>query len=131
MIDLKQLANDRGLRTTLDESATIDPARSSRPWYWRVPCRYGFVSIHGPATLAAWTGNPKIVGKLVSIPGVRIHQRGDTEARVLFGPEILDSVVAVLQARKRRRISDSERERLASISPFLHSEAVSAAPSPV
>ena len=95
MIDLHRLAAERGYRITVDETATIDQARSSRPWLYRIPCRYGFISVHGPTTLAAWTGNPKMVGKLISVPGVHVHQRGDTEARVLFAQ--------ALPSRRRRR----------------------------
>ncbi len=121
MIDLHRLAAERGYRITVDETATIDQARSSRPWLYRIPCRYGFISVHGPTTLAAWTGNPKMVGKLISVPGVHVHQRGDTEARVLFAPFLLGDVAAILRPRKRRRpvLTDVERsarsERMKSL----------------
>ena len=128
MIDLKEQFGDR-FKITLDESATVDTDREAKLWFQRIPCNRGFISVHGPDTLAGFTNRSKIVAKLVSIPGVRVHQQGDAEARVLFGPEILEAVADVLQARRRRRVSEATRERLRGLSrqhsPFLHRDSPS------
>jgi hypothetical protein len=125
MIDLKARFG-RQYRVTLDPSAEQDPGEAERPWHYRIPCRSGFISVHGPETLAAWTDSRPMIARLVAIPGVRVHQRGDHEVRVLFGPETLDAVADLLRARKRRQVSDAERQRLRSLSeqhsPFLHRE---------
>ena len=114
MINLKDLADDR-YRTVLDESYQDDTARQSKLWYFRIPCQHGFISVHGSETLAAWTGSPRMVEKLIAIPEVEVHQRGDSEVRVLFGPDRLDDVASVLKARRKRKISEAERQRLATV----------------
>jgi hypothetical protein len=137
---LEELPAETGPRTgcfqkNCRKASLASPCRArdirQRLWFWRVPCRYEFISVHGPATLAAWTGNPKIVAKLASISGVRVHQRGDSEIRVLFRPQILDSVAELLQARRRSRptLTDEQRraksERMKSLMKRRLSDAMS------
>lgn len=108
MIDLKARFG-AVYRITLDESATIDRRRSHRPWYYRIPCKYGHSYVHGTETLGAFTDRPRVVSRLVAIPGVRIHQRGDCEASVTFPPELTAQVAQLLKARVRRRLSPERR----------------------
>jgi hypothetical protein len=110
MIDLKAQFGDR-YRITPDESSSVDTDRETRLWCHRIPCRYGFISVHGEDTLAAWTDRRGMIRRLVALEGVRLHQRGDREARVLFPPDRLDSVAGLLRARRRVRLSPEERER--------------------
>jgi hypothetical protein len=91
MIDLEALARGHGYRTELDPSARGEPL-AERPWHVRIPCWLGFISVYGPATLAAYTGRRNVVARLAAVPGVRVHQRGTTEVRVLFDPSLLDAV---------------------------------------
>ncbi len=123
MIDLKQFAGVK-YRINLDESAELDPARENRVWYWRIPCKYGFIGVHGPETLSAFTSSTRIGLKLMDLPGVKVHQQGDREVRVLFTPDCLDAVATLLQAKRRRQVSPAERERLVAMgaanSPFRH-----------
>jgi hypothetical protein len=109
MIDLRAFAGDR-YRISLDESA--DPSRESRLWYCRIPCRYGFINVHGPTTLAAYTDRRRMVPKLVAVEGVTVHQRGDSEVRVILDPSRLDAIADLHHAKRRRRLSDAERARL-------------------
>jgi hypothetical protein len=113
MIDLATIARDHGYRVELDESAADSP-RSERPWLYRVPCKFGFISVHGPETLAAFARGRLIAGKLARVPGVRVHQRGDGEIRVLFGVECLDAVAELLGVRRRTRYSPEYRAVLAA-----------------
>jgi hypothetical protein len=53
MIDVKTLAGDR-YRITLDPFAEIDTCRENRVFYYRIPAKYGFISVHGENTLAAY-----------------------------------------------------------------------------
>jgi hypothetical protein len=117
-IDLKALAGNR-YRITLDESAAGEPL-ADRPWSYRIPCKYGFISVHGPGTLAAWTGSRLKIASLAEAPGARVHQRGDREIRVLFTPDRLDEIARLLGARRRRpRLSEEHRAKLAAGSePF-------------
>ena len=86
MIDLKRLADDRGLRRSLDPTAEIDRSRESRPWLCRIPCRFGWIGVHGETVLSAFCPRPRIWPKLLAIPEVKIRQRGDRELTVVFPP---------------------------------------------
>jgi hypothetical protein len=108
MIDFEALARERGYRTGLDPSAQGEPL-AERPWHVRIPCRAGFVSVHGLETLAAYCDRPRRYPALLAIDAVRVHQRGDREIRSLFGPDRLDAVARVLGARRRRPPLSAER----------------------
>jgi hypothetical protein len=114
VIDLKARFG-RTYHVTLDPSASQDTSTEERAWHYRIPCRYGFISVHGPETLAAWTGGGRMIARLIAIPGVRVHQRGDREVRVLFGPEALPAVADLLRARRRIQLSPEERQRRAAL----------------
>ena len=114
MLDLKELAHEHGYRVGLDESARLDPARSERHWYYRIPCRRGrgFIGVHGPALLSAYAAGPTAC-RLMALDGVQVIQRGDNEARVVFPPERLPEVARVLQPFRRRRLSPEARQAAA------------------
>jgi hypothetical protein len=112
MLDLKALAEAHGFRVSLDESAEIDTGHAEKVWLWRIPAHHGFISVHGPDTLAAWSGNPRVVPRLIALPFVRIKQWGDRECRVLFDPGHLSEVAELLGAKKRRQLSESHRAKL-------------------
>jgi hypothetical protein len=114
MLDLKAFAGDR-YRITLDPSAEDDTDHESKLWCYRIPGRTlgehsSFVSVHAADTLAAWSDRPSIVRKLASLDGCRVHQRGDHEIRVLFPPGRLDEVCAIIEAKRRRRMTAEQRE---------------------
>jgi hypothetical protein len=111
MIDLKALAEGK-FRITLDESAEVDPSREERPWYYRIPCKFGHIGLWTKTELSACAVGRVMPGKLMAIPGVRVVQRGDHEVQVAFPPDLLDEVATLLHARRKRRISDETRERL-------------------
>jgi hypothetical protein len=113
VVDLRALAGRR-YRVSLDESAELDGSEAERPWHLRIPCRYGHVYVHGRETLGAYTDRPGVIPRLLAVPGVRVHQRGDTEVTVTFPPDRLDAVAAVLKARRRRQLTEAERARRAA-----------------
>jgi len=118
MINLKDLAGAR-YRITVDESAKLDITQSARTWCYRIPCRYGHISVHGSDSLAAFTDRPKVGRRLASLAGVKVQQRGDREVTVVFSPDQLGAVTSLLKARKRRQDSDAQKARLMAISPFV------------
>ncbi len=67
-----------------------------------IPGRYGRIEHQDPATLAVFTDRPRLFRRLLAVPGVRRHQTGDHEARMLFPPEALLPVAAIIGARRRR-----------------------------
>jgi hypothetical protein len=109
MIDLRKLAGDR-FKITLDPSADSEP-RSERLWYYRVPCEYGWIGIHGPKTLLAHCNAKGVIPRLLAIPGVVAHQRGDDEVNAIVPPEQFERVARLLQARKRRKMNFSAEDR--------------------
>src|SRR5438067_1055735 len=105
MIDLKKQYGDT-YRISLDEAATIlGQSTADRRWLQQIPCKYGHIFINGTETLGAYAAGRLIPGRLAALPGVRVHQRGDTEVSVVFPPEAFPAVAELLQARKRRKVS--------------------------
>jgi hypothetical protein len=110
-VDLKTLAGDR-YRIVLDPSAGDDPSHAGRPWFYRVACKYGFIGVHGGSTLAVHCDRRRLFAALLAIPGGRVWQRGDREITVLVDAEHLDAAAGILKARRRRRLTEEQRERL-------------------
>lgn len=80
---------------------------------WQIiPGRYGRTEYHDDLDLAVFTDRPRLFARLRAVPGVRRHQTGDTEARMLFPPEALPQVAQLIGAR-RRRSADSARNLVA------------------
>jgi hypothetical protein len=111
MLDLKAQFGDR-YQITYDESATDDTDRETRLWCARISCRFGFISVHGPDTLAAWSNHRSVVKRLAELAGVRVHQRGDHEIRVTFASDRLEEIACILRAKRRRRLSEEHRAKL-------------------
>lgn len=118
MVDLKAIAKDASYRVCLDESVIGDRERANRVWYYRVSCRYGHIFVHSESELGAYTDHSRVMSRLEAIPGVRVRQRGDLEMSVAFEPSCLEVVASLLQARRKRRVSEEERQRLRAISPL-------------
>ncbi len=128
VIDLKRLASDR-YRTELDESASMEPSRVERLWLARIPGRYGFVSVHSATELAAFTDRRLMVGRLIAVEGVRVHQRGDSEVRVVFAPDRLDAIAELLQARRKRHLSpENKAKAIARLETMRRNPATERAP---
>lgn len=109
-LDLKAIAADR-YRLTLDESATVDTSRDSKLWCAQIPCKYGHVGSYSERELSAYCSGRRLFARILAIPSVRVLQQGDLEIRVAFDPQHLDQVAALLRARRRTVLSDSERVR--------------------
>ena len=64
-----------------------------------IPGRYGQIEWFDGADLAVYTARPRLFARIWAIPGVRLHQTGDTEMRAVFPPEALVQVAAVIHAK--------------------------------
>jgi hypothetical protein len=118
MFDLKKLYGDV-YKITLDESITASKKkRANRPWLQQIPCKYGHIYIAGRNLLGAHAAGRLVAGRLATLPGVTVRQRGDAEVNVVFPREVFPAVAALLQARKRRKVSPEQAragaERLAA-----------------
>lgn len=60
------------------------------------------MSPHSRDLLEAHTNHKGAISRLIAIPGVKIHKRGDSEATVLLTPSELDQVSEVLNLLHRR-----------------------------
>lgn len=115
MIDLRVIAESKGYRVALDESAGIGGvSKGDGLWLWQIPGKHGHVWVIGVDDLGVHCGSNRLIRRLLEIPGVRVHQRGDMEANLRFPPEVLDRVCDVIQARRVRRVAmtDEWRARL-------------------
>jgi hypothetical protein len=123
MIDLRAFAGDR-YRITLDELATciVDERsrarelRRERLWLNQIQGSRGHIYVHGPETLGVFTDRRPTAKKLEALPGARYHQRGDTEVTILIPVDQLDNAATIVHARKRRRLTDEQKARLAAAS---------------
>jgi hypothetical protein len=110
MLNLKAVAG-MDYKITLDESVLMDKVRENRVFYYRIPCKYGFINVHNDTQLAAYTNSGRIAIKLMTLENI-IKQRGDKEVRVLFTIDRLREVCNLLKARKKRKMSPENREKV-------------------
>jgi hypothetical protein len=103
---LRALAAPLRLRVTADKEGfpVIHGRMGDIEWY------------HPEGThLAAYTAGTKVrLGLLLSLAGIKRHQIGDSECRVLFPITMLPEVARVVRARTRRLASPEVLSRLAA-----------------
>ena len=115
-INLKERFGRR-FKVVYEESYWADRgtgARAEDPWLLIVPGRYGHISPHGGNLLAASVdGYRKVAGVLRRLPCCRVHQDGDYgELTVLFDVGDFAKVARIVRPRRRRQVSEAERQRL-------------------
>jgi len=101
--------------------AIFDPlrlrVRADEEGWPTAPGRYGRIEWHTETVVAISSQTMRMLAKLTSLPGVRRHQIGDDEFRLLLPVvEIHDRAVLVAAAkllRVRTRRVESERSKLA------------------
>jgi hypothetical protein len=109
MLDIRALYG-KTYRLKMDESASIPgQTAADRLWLQQIRCRYGHIYPHSVDTLGAYTDRRLIIGRLIAIPGVTLHQLGDSECSVIFDPAHLPQVAELLRAYKRRRLSPEKQ----------------------
>src|SRR6266446_2423318 len=76
----------------------------------RVVLRRGRLpQLPGQVALAVYTTGRQTRQKILSVPGVTPHQRGDFELPAVFLPAALEAVARVIRARRRRSLSAAHR----------------------
>lgn len=122
MLNLKAIAESRGWKLGWDETIEIETERAERVWLYQVPCKYGHLWVYGKETLGAYTDRRRMIPRLMAIEGVKMRQHGDNEANVSFPvdpPSILDKVAELLQPRRKRKLTEEQRQAAAArLAPY-------------
>ena len=109
----------RKYRVTYEESyyAQYGPrAQTDDPWLQIIPCRRGHIFPWGDNILAASTnGRGPTAHKLAALDFTTISQDGDDGVTMLFPVERFPEVAELMKPRRRRQVSDQERQRLLEI----------------
>ncbi len=93
---------DRGVRTRLED-----------PWLMIVPCENGHICPWGGSTLAACTNvNGPVANRLRKLSYATVAQDGDDGVNVVFNAKHFDEVTTIMKPRRRRQVSEAERDRL-------------------
>lgn len=115
-VNLKKLFGDR-YRVGLDESARHEPAAKADPWHYLIPCRYGNISPFSDKLLVFHCTALGIRTRLRrDHPEIEVQNWSDDgEAIFLFRSDQFDLVAEYARPRRKRRISEKERSRLATM----------------
>jgi hypothetical protein len=97
-------------RITLDESAAIEgQTKAERLWCYRIKCLYGHIYVHGENRLGAFSDRPVVGRRLMALPCVTPHQRGDREFSATFDPADFAQVARLLRPYVRRQLSPEQK----------------------
>ena len=87
------------------------------PWYMLICCYRGEVYPHGGDTLVVEVeGRPIIRNRLAALDCTTVHQKGDNFGAFRFHVDDFDAVAEIVLPRKRRQVSEAEKERLRNLS---------------
>lgn len=87
------------------------------PWLMEIRCRYGVVSPKGGDVLQAMTPRRRVGAKLRALPWCVVAiARGEEETIVTFHVDDAATVFKLIRPYRRRRLSETERRRLAALS---------------
>ena len=118
VIDLKQQFGDR-YKIEYEESYQAQRERTPDPWLMIIPCVHGHIYVHGDGMLGAATDNNGATAtKLVKLANAgygTVVQRGDDGVNIIFPVDNFDKFAEVMEPRRRRKVSESERKRLADM----------------
>ena len=108
------------MRQTREQQAAADALRRLAAKYktstdiegWPiVPGRLGQLE-HDGFRLAVYTDRRRLHARLLAIPGVTRHQRGDDELRAWVEPDALPAVAKLIKARRSRRLPPDTARKL-------------------
>ncbi len=86
------------------------------PWFLTIPCLHGHICPCGGTLLAAYTmHHGPVARQLARLPFARVVQHGDDGANVLFDVAHFAAVARIMKPRRKRQVSEAERQRLAAI----------------
>jgi len=87
------------------------------PWMMQIPCQRGVIYPFDACMLAVEIdGHPKLAAKLRRMKCTEVVQDGETEVTLIFDVADFDQIAQIVLPRRRRQVSDQERDRLRSMS---------------
>jgi hypothetical protein len=112
MIDCIDLQKQFGDTYRITWDPAHRPRESPDPWYAQIPCRFGLIYPHGQAMLAVEIdGHKNVVAQVKKVPGIVLHQDGDTEKTFLFPVDQFGAVAALVHPYRKRRLSEEQKAR--------------------
>jgi len=89
--------------------------KQEAPWLTQIPCQHGHIGVWGDDWLVASTNRAGSIAKRLSdLPFTTVAQDGDDGANVLFTLDHFDEVAEIMKPRRRRRLSEEHKARLAA-----------------
>lgn len=85
------------------------------PWLQVIPCKYGEIYPHGGDLLGFASNGRKIGLRLARLPGAIVLQDGDDGMNIAFPVAAFPAVAKIVRPRRKRKVTDKERERLAKM----------------
>jgi len=115
-IDLKDLFSKK-YRIGHGPAAKHEPGGMSDPWYFTIRCQFGEIYPYGGEKLAFHCTGAIVRQKIKqAFPDMEISNwTDDGEACFIFHVDQLLKVLKFAKPRRRRQVSESEKERLAKI----------------
>jgi len=97
----------------LDASAIHEVGGKSDPWYFQLPCKFGYIYPYSNTKLAFYCHGYKIKQRIIrELPEIEIIQDGDVEAVFIFPLSQFEKIGKYARPKKRRRLSEKHRNRL-------------------
>ena len=116
-IDLKELFGDR-FKLDVDESYYAERSefrRDEEVWLTHILCQHGHIGVWGDDLLVACTDSAGAVAKgLAALSFTTVAQDGSDGLNATFPVEHFETVVEIMKPRKRRRLSEEHKAKLAA-----------------
>lgn len=107
----------------LAEDAVSNPDKvNDRPWYYEIRGKYGTVYVYGDNMLAVSITANRVKGSIKKAYGniLCLYLKAEDESIFLFKPDNLEIVAGLIKARRKRQVTEPERQRLRNIGRFSH-----------
>lgn len=101
-------------RIVKDESAYCEEGGRKEPWYFQIPCVFGHLYPFSHSLIAFYCASRIIRNRFhKEHPTIDVRQWADDgESVFLFEPEQFDLVAEYAKPKRKRRVSDDQRQRL-------------------
>lgn len=115
MINLKE-AYGKQYKIFMDEAWEHLQVKSEedKPWYYEIRGRYGLIYSYDDTTLAVMVTSSNIkehMGRFFK-GKIKVFWEGDGEGVFRFGPELIHKIAEMIRAKKKRHLTDRQKEIL-------------------